>query len=259
VNKKIIRMCLAVLFGASPLSAAIKTQVVDYREGGQTLQGFLAYDAALSGKVPGVLVAHEWKGHGDYVRRRTEQLAREGYVAFALDMYGKGVYAKNHEEAAQLSGVYFGNRDRMRKRALAGLSILQKNPHVDTTRLAAVGYCFGGTTVLELARAGTDLRGVASFHGNLTTPVPAAPGAIKAKVLVLQGGNDDWTASGLPDFESEMKKAGADWQINIYGGAVHSFTVVEAGVDASTGMAYNAAADQRSWNALMDFFAEIFK
>lgn len=255
--RKTLFGCLLIF--QTPVFAAIKTQVVEYKDGKTLLQGFLAYDDDQPGQRPGVLVVHEWKGHGDYVRRRAEQLAQEGYVAFALDMYGKGVFAKNHEEAAKLSGMFFADRNLMRGRALTGLAVLKKDAHVDPTRLAAIGYCFGGTTVLELARAGTDLKGVASFHGNLTTPQPAAPGTIKAKVVVFHGGEDAWVAPGLPDFQTEMKNAGADWQLHTYGGAVHSFTVAEAGNDPSTGMAYNANADRRSWQTLRTYLTEIFK
>lgn len=236
--------------------AAVVTKEIEYKDGKTVLLGFLAYDDASVGPRPGVLVAHEWKGHGEYARGRARQLAEAGYVAFALDMYGKGVFAKDHEEAAKLSGIYFGDRQLMRRRALAGLNVLLKQPRVDPKRVAAIGYCFGGTTVLELARSGADLKGVASFHGNLTTPLPAQANTVKAKVLVLHGGDDEWTAGGIAAFQEEMKKAGVDWEMNTYGGAVHSFTVKEAGDDPATGMAYNAAADRRSWRALLNFFIE---
>lgn len=237
----------------------IKTRVIDYAEGKTALQGYLAYDDALAGPRPGVLVVHEWKGHGEYVRRRADQLAAQGYVVFALDMYGKGVFAKDHEEAAKLSGVYFKDRERMRRRARAGLNVLQSQPRVDSHRLAAVGYCFGGTTVLEMARAGMPLKGVACFHGNLTTPRPAKPGTLKAKIIVFQGADDQWTAGGIPEFEAEMKAAKADWTMQTYPGAVHSFTVKEAGNDSATGMAYNADADRQSWDSLTAFLTALFK
>lgn len=248
---------IALLTLAGSASAAIRTQTVEYMDGKTALQGTLVYDDARSGKAPGILVVHEWKGLGDYAKGRADQLAKLGHVAFALDMYGKGVYAKDHEEAGRLSGVFFNDRDLMRRRALAGLEILKNDPHVDASRLAAIGYCFGGTTVLELARAGTDLKGVVSFHGNLASPNPADAATLKAKILVLQGADDAWTAGGIPGFQEEMKKAKADYQIVSCGGAVHSFTVKEAGDDPSKGMAYAAAADRRSWRALMEFFKEL--
>ena len=254
---KRLNILMGLILASSFVSAAVRTQEIDYRDGKTTLQGYLAYDDALQGIRPGVLVAHEWKGHGEYVRRRARQLAEAGYVVFALDMYGKGVFANNHDEAAKLSGVYFKDRLLMRQRAQAGLNVLLKQPNVDTKRVAAIGYCFGGTTVLELARAGTDLKGVASFHGNLTTPVPAEPNKVKARVIVFQGGEDAWTLEGVPAFQEEMKKAGVDWQMDIYGGAAHSFTVKEAGNDPSTGMAYNENADRRSWESLMNFLHSV--
>lgn len=256
--KKSLAMVLMTM-AALPAFAALKTKTVEYRDGDTVLEGYLAYDGGTMRKRPGVIIVHEWKGHGEYVRERARQLGRMGYLAFAIDMYGKGVQAKDHEEAAKLSGVYLSDRALMRRRALAGLETLKKTPLLDATRLAAIGYCFGGTTVLELARAGTDLRGVASFHGNLTTPTPAEKGVLKAKVLVLQGASDGWTAEGIPAFEKEMNAAGADWQLISYGGAVHSFTVPSAGSDPATGAAYNAQADKRSFNALISFLKEIFQ
>lgn len=255
--KRWTALLAAVLF-AVPASAKLRTKVVEYKDGDTVLQGYAAWDDGFKDKRPGVLVAHEWWGHGPYARRRAEMLAKQGYTAFALDMYGKGVYATDHEAAGKLAGAFFNDRIAMRKRAMAGLEELKKLPYVDTANLAAIGYCFGGTTVLELARMGADLKGVASFHGNLATPTPATQ-APKAKIIVFQGGDDAMTLPGVPAFEEEMKKSGADWQLVTYGGAVHSFTVPEAGNDNSKGMAYNKAADERSWRALLDFFSEIFK
>lgn len=252
-------LLVGLVISGGIVSAAVQTKEIDYKDGKTLLQGYLAYDDAVKGPQPGVLVVHEWKGHGEYVRRRARQLAEAGYVAFAIDMYGKGVVAKDHEEAGKLSGVYFKDRALMRHRAQVGMNVLLIQSQVDPHRVAAVGYCFGGTTVLELARAGTDLKGVASFHGNLTTPVPAVPNEVKAKVIVFQGGDDSWSMGGVPAFQEEMNKAAVDWEMVIYGGAVHSFTVKEAGDEPSTGMAYNAKADLRSWQALMDFLKSIFE
>lgn len=238
--------------------AAVKTEEVDYRHGDVVLQGYFAYDDSSKAKRPVVLVVHEWYGHGDYARRRARELAALGYLAFAGDMYGKGVYAKSHEEAAKLAGAVRGDRKLMRERALAAVGAMKKHPLADPARLAAIGYCFGGTTVLELARAGAPLKAVASFHGALDTPAPAEPGAVKAKVLVLQGADDTHTAPAVPAFEAEMRKAKADWQLVSYGGAVHSFTVKEAGDDPSKGMAYDEKADKRSWRELQGFLKESF-
>ncbi len=255
--KTLVALAAALLL-AAPASAKLRTKVVQYKDGDVLLEGYAVWEDGFTDKRPGVLVVHEWWGHGPYARHRAEMLAKQGYTAFALDMYGKGVYAKDHEAAGKLAGVYFNDRTAMRKRALLGLEELKKLPYVDPTKLAAIGYCFGGTTVLELARAGTDLRGVASFHGNLATPTPAAE-TPKAKIAVYQGADDKMTLPAVPGFIEEMNKVKADWQLTQYSGAVHSFTVPEAGNDPSTGMAYNKAADDRSWRALLDFFAEIFK
>lgn len=249
----------AVLLAAAlPAAAIVKTKVVEYKDGETVLQGFVAWEDGFKDSRPGVLVVHEWRGHGDYARRRARQLAALGYTAFAVDMYGKGVYAKDHEEAAQLAGVFFKDRELMRRRALAGLEVLKAQPFVDAGKLGAIGYCFGGTTALELARGGADLKGVVSFHGNLTAPVPAAERP-KAAILVLHGADDAGVNPGLPGFMEEMRKVKADWQLVSYGGAVHSFTVKEAGDDPSKGMAYDAAADARSWAAMSAFFEERFR
>ena len=203
---------------------------------------------------------HEWTGHNPYVRKRAEQLAGLGYVAFALDMYGKGVQAKDAKEAAQLASTYKNDRKLMRARANAGLDVLRKQPLVDTERLAAIGYCFGGTTVLELARGGADLAGVVSFHGDLATPTPEDARNIKGKVLALHGADDPFVPPAVvAAFEEEMRKGAVDWQLVKYGGAVHSFTNPGAGNDNSRGAAYNEKADHRSWEAMKVFFAEIFK
>ena len=249
-----------VLAGISPARAEMKAEVVEYRHGDVVLEGYLAYDDLIRGKRPGVLVAHEWNGHNQYVRKRAERLARLGYVAFALDMYGKGVRAKDAKEAAALAGIYKGDRTLMRARAAAGLDVLRRRPETDPTRLAAIGYCFGGTTVLELARSGADLVSVVSFHGGLDSPTPGDARNIKGKVLALHGGDDPFVpANQVEAFQEEMRKGGVDWQFVSYGGAVHSFTNPESGSDNSKGLAYNERADRRSWKAMKTFFAETLK
>jgi dienelactone hydrolase len=255
----VLAMVLTVA-ATSPARAEVKTEVVEYRHGDVVLEGYLAYDAALKGKRPGVLVVHEWMGHDPYVRKRAEQLARLGYVAFALDMYGKGVLAKDAKEAAALAGIYKGDRKRMRARAAAGLDVLRNRPETDRARLAAIGYCFGGTTVLELARSGADLVSVVSFHGGLDTPAPGDARNIKAKILALHGGDDPYVpAKQVEAFQEEMRKGGVDWQFVSYGGAVHSFTNPGSGNDNSKGAAYDERADRRSWQAMKSFFKETLK
>jgi len=253
-----------ILAAGSPASAQekpdLKTQVVEYKHGSVVLEGYLAWDPAISGKRPGVLVIHEWRGHGEYVRRRAEQLARLGYIAFAVDMYGKGVFAKDHEEAGKLAGAFFGDRKLMRERAAAGLDVLRKHELCDATKIAAMGYCFGGTAALELGRAGLDLRGIASFHGNLANPHPEDAKNIKAKVIVFHGLDDAFVGPDVVRaFHDEMKAAKADYVFVGFSGAVHSFTVKEAGDDNSKGMAYNEKADKRSWGMLQGFLKEIFQ
>lgn len=250
---------LLSLISFSPAHAALRTETVSYKHGDVALEGALVYDDSSKKPRPGVLVLHEWWGHGPYVRKRAEELAKLGYVAFAADMYGKGIYAKSHEEAGALSGAFRKNRQLMRERALVGLEVLRKNPRTNAKKLAAIGYCFGGTSALELARAGTALAGVVSFHGGLDTPNPETTTGVKAKILVLTGADDKFVSSSIPAFEEEMRKAQADWQMISYGGAVHSFTVKEAGNDPSKGMAYNEKADRRSWQAMQDFLREVFE
>jgi dienelactone hydrolase len=242
------------------VQAALRTEVVEYKQGGTLLEGYLAYDDAVKGKRPGVIVVHEWWGLNTYAKMRTEQLAKLGYISFAIDMYGKGVRAKGPKEAGALSGIYRGDRSLMRARANAGLEVLRNHPLTDIKRIAAIGYCFGGTVVLEMARSGVELAGVVSFHGGLSTPNPGDAKNIKGKVLVLHGADDPAVP---PDqviaFQDEMRKANVDWQMVSYGGAVHSFTNPDAGSDPSRGSAYNEKADKRSWEAMKFFYREIFK
>lgn len=239
--------------------AALKTQVIDYKDGNTVLEGYLAYDDSFSGKRPGVLIVHEWTGLGTYVKGRAEQLAKLGYVAFAADIYGKGIRPNNPKDAATQAGIYRSNRQLMRERAQAGLSVLQKNPLTDAQKIAAIGYCFGGGTVLELARSGAPIAGVVSFHGNLDTPNPADAKNIKAKVLVLHGASDTYVPpEQVTAFAKEMTDAKVDWQLVAYGETVHSFTNPESGNDPSKGAAYNPSSDKRSFAAMLQFFNEIF-
>ena len=241
-------------------NAEIKSQPIEYKQGETVCEGLLVYDNATSGKRPGVLIAHQWKGLIAYEKRRAEMLARLGYVVFCADIYGKGVRADNPQDAAKLATKYKDERPLLRARVNAAFDQLKKQPLVDTKRTAAIGYCFGGTTVLELARSGADVAGVVSFHGGLNTPAPEDAKQVKGKVLALHGADDPYVPPAeVAAFEEEMRKAKVDWQLVGYGGAVHSFTMKEAGNDNSKGAAYNEKADQRSWEAMKVFFAEIFK
>lgn len=253
-------LLLTILCLAVTAEAAVKTKVVEYKQGDTELEGYLAWDDARKGDRPGVLVVHEWTGINDHIRQRTEALAKQGYVAFAADIYGKGIRPAVQADAARTAGIYKNDRALLRARARAGLEELKKQRFVDFQRLAAIGFCFGGTTILEQARDGADLRGVVSFHGGLSTPTPRDAKNITAKVLILHGSDDPFVkADEVAAFQDEMRKANVDWQFISYGNAVHSFTNIAAGTDNSKGAAYNEKADKRSWEAMKTFFAEIFK
>ncbi|HUJ60914.1 MAG TPA: dienelactone hydrolase family protein [Kofleriaceae bacterium] len=253
----VIACVLAAL--AATAGAKVRTQLVEYKQGDAVLEGYLAYDDAARGKRPGILVVHAWMGLDDNARHRAEMLAQLGYVAFAADIYGKGVRPKDRDEAGKLAGTYKADRALLRQRVNAAFDQLVKNPRVDPTKTAAIGYCFGGTTVIELARSGTDVKGVVSFHGGLDSPTPADGRNIKAKLLVLHGAADRFEKpSDLAAFQQELADAKVDWQLVEYGGAVHCFTDRGAGSDPSTGCAYDPVADARSWAAMRAFFDELF-
>lgn len=260
---KYLLLVITLIAGLSSVlnaNAEVVSRVVEYKQGDTVLEGYLSYDNSISGKRPGILVVPEWKGIGPYAERRTRELAKLGYIAFAADIYGKGVRPQTNEEASRIASIYKNDRRLMRARAASGLEVLKNHNLTDTKRIAAIGYCFGGTTVLELARSGADMAGVVSFHGGLDTPTPEDAKQIRAKVLALQGGDDPFVTAGhVTAFEDEMKKGGVDWQVVVYGGAVHSFTVPDAGNDPSKGAAYNERADKRSWEEMKNFFAEIFR
>jgi len=243
------------------LRAEVDKKQVSYKEGDTELQGLLVQTPPSEpGKRPGVLICHQWMGLTDYEAMRAEMLAELGYVVFALDIYGKGVRPADRGEAAETAGSYKDDRELLRARANAGLKVLQEQPNVDASKIAVIGYCFGGTTALELARSGADVSGVVSFHGGLSTPDPKLAEQIQAKILVLHGAVDPHVpVEEVLAFGKEMVEADVDWQLNSYGGAVHAFTQAHAGDDPSTGVAYDESADKRSWQAMKSFFAEVFE
>jgi len=251
---------LTILTVALNANAELVSKLVEYKQGDTVLEGYSIYDDTVQGRRPGVLVVHRWKGLGNYEKKRAEMLARLGYNVFAADIYGKGIRPNNPKDAGAEAGKYKNDRALLRARVRAGLDVLAKHELTDPKRVAAIGYCFGGTTVLELARSGADLAGVVSFHGGLSSLTPGDAKQIKAKVLVLHGADDRAVpASEVAAFEDEMRQGGVDWQLVAYGGAVHSFTDWNAGNDNAKGAAYNERADRRSWEAMKQFFAELFK
>ncbi len=257
---KSLIVALFVMILAFSVSAEIQTETVEYKHGDITLQGYQAYDEAMTGKRPGVMVVHEWTGINDYTRMRVEELAKMGYVAFACDIYGKGVRPENTQEASEQAKKYRDDRELMRARARAGLEFLKMHDLVDRENIAAIGYCFGGGVVLELARSGADVAGVVSFHGNLDTPDPSDAENIMGRVLVCHGAADPYVPmEQVEAFWKEMNDANIDWVFTAYGNAVHSFTNPNSGDDPSQGAAYNEKADKRSWQDMKDFFDSIFE
>jgi dienelactone hydrolase len=239
--------------------AEIKTTQVEYQDGSSTLQGWISYDDASKTRRPGVLVVHDWLGVSAHTKSIVEELAGMGYVAFAADIYGKGIRPSGMAEAAAESGKYKADRALLRRRAQAGLAELQKSALTDKNRIAAIGFCFGGTTVLELARSGAPIQGAVSFHGGLDSPTPADGKNIRAKLLVLHGADDPFVKTAdITAFQDELRQAGVDWQMVYFGNAVHSFTQKSAGHDKSKGAAYHEPSAKRSWTAMKTFFGEIF-
>jgi len=254
----IVTAALAFVAGAPLAQARIVGKAVEYKDGDTVLEGYLAWDDAKAGKRPGVLVVHEWNGLGDYVKMRAQMLARLGYVAFAPDIYGKGVRPATMQASAQESSKYVKDRALLRRRVRAGLDQLLANPMVDKSKVAAIGYCFGGTTALELGRSGAPVAAIVTFHAGLSNPAPEDAKNIKARVLVLQGANDPYAKpADVAKFEDEMRATTVDWQFVSYGGAVHGFTN-PANHDPDHGLVYDEKADKRSWQAMVDFFREVF-
>jgi dienelactone hydrolase len=255
----VICMILSVLC-VSSLKAEVKTRIVEYRDGDVVLEGFVAWDTQRSGQSPGVLVVHQWMGLTDYEKARCKQLAELGYVAFALDIYGRGIRPGNPADAGKQSGVYKTDRELYRRRLKLGFEQLVAQEGVARDKIAAIGYCFGGTGVIELARSGVDLNGVVSFHGGLDSPTPADGKNIKARILLCHGADDPFVPKAeIEAMQAEFNAAMVDWQMISYSGAVHSFTQPMAGNDNSKGAAYNELADKRSWVAMRAFFEELFQ
>ena len=258
---KILTNLLTLSFLVTASHAALVEKSVIYKQGDAILEGFHVYDDAVSGKRPAVLVIHQWTGLTEYEKRRSRMLAELGYNVFAADIYGQGIRPVP-PEAGKEAGKYKADRMLFRARIDAALEVLKADEHTDVSKIAAIGYCFGGTGVLELARSGADVKGVVSFHGGLAAApgMLAKAGAIPAKILVLHGAADPYApAAEVAALEAELTEAKADWQVVLYSGAVHSFSQKEAGDDVTKGAAYQETADRRSWVAMQAFFKEIFQ
>lgn len=256
---KLTLILLAILF-AGTIEAEIKSEVVNYSDGETALQGNIYWDDAVEGKRPAILVVHEWWGLNDYARHRAKMLARRGYVTFAADMYGKGKLTTHPKEAGEWSTSVRSNQELWQRRANLALDQLRAHAAVDAAQLAAIGYCFGGATVMQLAYSGADVKGVVSFHGSLPPATAEQASQIKAKILIAHGAADPFIpAERVTEFQAALEQAGADWQMIYYAGAQHSFTDPAADDRGLQGATYNASADGRSWGAMRAFFDEIFK
>ena len=257
------RLCplsaLLVLVLPLTVHAAVQSEAIEYQDGDTKLKGYLYYDDAISGKRPGVIVVHEWWGLNDYAKHRAKMLAEMGYAAFALDMYGDNKVTTHAKDAKGWSTQITENTDAWRRRALAGLATLKASPQVDAERLAAVGYCFGGSTVMQMAYAGADLDGVVSFHGSLPTPAEGEGKQIKASVLAAHGEADTFVpADKVAAFKAALEAAKVDWEFLTYGGAVHAFSNPDAASYGIPNVAYDERADKRSWAAMQSFLKEVF-
>jgi dienelactone hydrolase len=260
MNTRFILIALMLAGSASTVQAEVITKEISYQHDDVNFEGFLAYDDSVKGKRPAVLVVHEWWGLNDYVRSRARQLASMGYVAFALDMYGKGKVTQHPSQAGEWANQIRSDVHQWQQRALAGLEVLKKDPRTDINRIAAIGYCFGGSTVQQLAYSGADIKGVVSFHGSLVLPPNAERQKVKAKILICHGAADPLTKRGeIEQYIAAMEKAGLDYEMIIYGGAKHGFTNPEADKFGMDPVKYSKSADLRSWADMKVFFAEIFQ
>ncbi len=260
---KNIILAAILLFVSSMAQAEVQGKEVTYSANGTLLKGYIAYDDAIQGKRPGVLVVHEWWGLDDYARKRARVLARLGYTALALDMYGEGRQAHHPDDAGKFAGELAKNLPLAKTRFEAAMEYLRQQKNVDAKNIAALGYCFGGSVVLQMARLGEDLKGVVSFHGNLATEHPAQPGEVRARIISFTGTDDPMIpAEQVAAFRQEMEKAGSDYKVVTFAGAKHSFTnpaADEYGRKFNLPLAYDAAADKASWSETTNFLAGIFK
>ena len=251
------------LLGAFLLSTASYADIVgrevDYQADGVQLKGYIAYDNNIRGKRPGIVVVHEWWGHNEYVRHRARMLAKLGYTALAVDMYGAGKHTRHPADAQKFVQEAMANMPEFEDRFRAGLKILRNEPTVDPERIAAIGYCFGGATVMQLAYAGADLKGVVSFHGSLPPPNGDEAKNVKGRVLIEHGNDDAFVPpERVNAFKAAMASAGVDLTFHGHDGARHAFTSPDADSFGIDNLKYNAAADESSWQSMQQFFREIF-
>jgi len=263
MNKFILLVSCLAVYLTNVAHAEIRSEVVNYQIAGQSFTGYLSYDDSIIGKRPGVLVVHEWWGHNAYARKRTDMLAAMGYTAFALDMYGTGKLAEHPDDAQKFMQATLADINVAEARFNAAKQLLQNHPTVESNKIAAIGYCFGGGTVLHMARQGADLLGVVSFHGSLATKTVAQAGQVNADILVFNGADDPFvTAEQIDGLKAEMKSAGADLEFVNYPGVKHSFTNPAAddfGKRFNMPLVYNAEADKDSWQRMQAFLEKVFK
>jgi dienelactone hydrolase len=241
-------------------NANIKKTHVEYKFENTVMEGYVAFDDSIKTSQPAILIVHDWMGPGSFTNEKVEQLAHDGYVAFAVDVYGKNIRPKNSDEAAKLATLYKSNRNLLRSHMNAAYQKLISMKEVNPKNVVVMGYCFGGTSALELARSGAPVIGTVSFHGGLSSPTPNDAKNIKGKVLAMHGADDPFVpATEVAAFKDEMKNAKIEMKFVQYPGAVHSFTNKAAGNDNSKGAAYNALADKKSWLEFQTFLAGLKK
>ncbi len=247
-----------ILLLSNPAFAKLHKEAINYKDGDVALKGYLFWEDSFEGKRPGIMVVHEWWGLNDYATLRAEMLAEQGYVAFAADMYGDGRVTRHAADAKGLKEQITSNIDTWQRRALLGLEQLKKNPKVNADKMAAIGYCFGGATVMQMAYAGAELRGVASFHGSLPPATAEQAAKIKAQVLIAHGDSDSFVPDErIKKFKKALSDASVTWEMNIYGGAKHSFTNPYSNGYGVDGLGYHESADRNSWLRLLRFLEDL--
>ena len=248
----------AILFLSNPALAKLHKEAINYKDGEVALKGYLIWEDSYEGKRPGIMVMHEWWGLNDYAKLRAEMLAEQGYVAFAADMYGDGRVTRHAKDAKAWKEQITSNIDAWQRRAMLGLEQLKQVPKVDSNKIAAIGYCFGGATVMQMAYAGADLRGVASFHGSLPPATAEQAAKVKGQVLIGHGDADAFVPEErIRKFTKALSDAGVTWEMNTYGGAKHSFTNPYSDGYGIDGLAYHEIADRNAWMRLLRFLDEL--